>query len=118
MPFVVLGSFSAVGSALIASGVALHELMHSGVGLAGLPPLIAVMIFFGGIAASIPLSLIVANLILVAIPPVRHELDRNARGVSGGSFNKSMRDLTKAATFISVPAVIVLLLGAVEPWAR
>ena len=66
-------------------------------------------------SAVIP-GLMLGNLVLWIVPPVRRHLDTNARGVKGLGFRENMLSFAKAAA-ISVPAAFVLvMIGAVDPW--
>jgi hypothetical protein len=71
----------------------------------------------GALFAALPFGLIGANLLVRAVPPARRALDREANSVPGTSFRDSQRELLRMAPYISVPAGLVALGGAVLPWA-
>ena len=57
--------------------------------------------------ASIPLGLMVVNVISWCILPIRKVFDKEAKGYKGTSFKESMEDLFKVALIV-VPACLIL----------
>jgi hypothetical protein len=75
------------------------------------------LIFFSVALGAIVPALMLANILLASITPLRRILDAKARGVPEAGYRDGMTALSKAALFISLPALILGLIGAIEPWA-
>ncbi|MGZ3650271.1 MAG: hypothetical protein ACXWR1_05025 [Bdellovibrionota bacterium] len=57
-------------------------------------------------------SILISNLLVASIPPVRVVLDRNASGVRGGSFAESMKQGWRAIGFVGLPILALSLIVA------
>lgn len=57
--------------------------------------------------ASLPVGLIVTDLLLWSILPIRRFFEREARGRANGSFSKSMRDSLVLACYWSLPFLVI-----------
>jgi hypothetical protein len=69
--------------------------------------------FFGVLAP----TLMLLNLCLHAIPPLRRVFEENSKGVPAASYDKAMSGLRKAAAILVPPSFLLALIGAIEPWA-
>jgi len=69
--------------------------------------------FFGVLAP----ALMLLNLCLHGIPPLRRIFEENSKGVPGASYDKAMSGLRKAAAILVPPSLLLALIGAIEPWA-
>jgi hypothetical protein len=75
-----------------------------------------VFLLFPPFMIGLPSSIILGNLFLWLIPPVRRILDQNARGVPGASFSQGMAAGRKMMIFAAVPGLILTFVGVWSPW--
>ena len=71
--------------------------------------LLGVPVFF----SSIPLGMLIVNLLAWCIPPARKIFDKEAQGVKGTSFREAMKGLGKIAAYLVPICFILGLIGAV-----
>jgi hypothetical protein len=114
MPLMVISCAAAIVICSIAVSVALHRSLHPGVTLSeGTIGLVMIASLIG----LYPPALMLLNMLLHSIPALRRILDENSKGVPGASYRKSMDQLRKVAIILTPPALLVTLIGAIEPWA-
>jgi len=95
----------------------LHQVLHPEISLRAISGgAIAVMIFPSFFGALAP-ALMLLNLCLHSIPPLRRIFEENSKGLAGASYDESMRDLRKLAIVIVPPSFVIALIGAIAPWA-
>lgn len=99
---------------LVLSGI--HSAIRHSPGLfsgGGIGPVLAAV---GALLAALPFGLLAANLLVRTVLPPRRALDREAHSVPGTPFRDNHADLLRMAPYISVPAALVALGGALLPW--
>jgi len=69
--------------------------------------------FFGLLAP----TLMLLNYCFFCVPALRQIFEENSQGVPGASYDDSMSGLRKFAIWLAPPALVLALIGAVEPWA-
>jgi hypothetical protein len=77
--------------------------------------LILVPTFLAGVSLG---GLLLANVFLWHIPPIRGILDANARGVRGGSFRDAMKTAWQALLFMAFPSILLAFVLAYSPWDK
>jgi hypothetical protein len=92
-----------------------HKALHPASSFASIPGTTAVLMFFPAIFGQIAPALMLANFCLHRVSAFRRILDENAKSAPGASYRSAMRGLQKFAT-VTVPlAMVIALIGAVEP---
>jgi len=71
-----------------------------------------ILMAVGLLFAWLPLSMIVGNMLLAAIPPARRALDAEASPFSGTDLGSSNKGLLKAALFLTPVGIAIALVGA------
>ena len=95
----------------------LHRLLHPGVPLAAFHGPAAPLVFFSSFLGVMAPALMVLNVTLHAIPPMRRIFEKEYGGGPDVAYDKSMKDLRKMALLVGLPCLVLALVGAVEPWA-
>ncbi len=72
---------------------------------------------FPGIVAAIFISVILTNVVIRLVPPVRRANEEAFRGVRSGSFRESTGSLAKGAAIVVPLCIVIALIGVWEPWA-
>src|SRR5438128_1987206 len=73
---------------------------------------IPLLFFIPPFFAAVPVGLLLCNAIAWCIPPARRAFAREAEGVWHASFADAQRDLATVALYISVPTLVIALVGA------
>jgi len=68
------------------------------------------------VLGSVPLGFFAGNFFVWLIPPVRRVLDQEAKPFPKTSFSFSQRGLLKMVIYITAPAVVIAVIGALLPW--
>ena len=98
--------------------LALHRLAHGDFDLSAPINAAGFCMLFGAALALPAPALMLVNLILVQIGPLRRIFDQNAKGVPGASYSEAMKGLWKFTKIVTPSGFALGLLGALEPWAR
>jgi hypothetical protein len=117
MPLMVLSSVFAFTAASIALLWSLHRALHPGMPFAAISVGAFSLMFFSSFFGVLSPALMLLNLCLRVIPPLRRIFEENSRGVPGASYQESMSGLRKLAMVLVPPALVLALIGAIEPWA-
>lgn len=75
------------------------------------------LIFFPSFFGMLAPALMLLNLCLRSVPPLRRIFEQNSKGVHGASYGESMSGLRKPAIVLIPPTLLLALIGAIEPWA-
>src|SRR5262245_27461449 len=114
MPLMVISCTAAIVICSITVSVALHRALQPGVQLSeGTIGFVIIASLIG----LYPPALMLLNMFLHSIPALRRILDEDSKGVRGASYRKSIDQLRKVAIIFTPPALLVALIGAIEPWA-
>jgi hypothetical protein len=117
MPLMAISSIVAVTAASVGLFWALHRMLHPGISFSAIPDAVFILIFFPSFFGAMAPALMLLNLALIRIPPLKQLFDKNSEGVPGASYKSSMSGLRKVAIIMLPPALALSLLGAIEPWA-
>jgi hypothetical protein len=116
MPLMVMASVFALTIASIELLWQLHRYFHPMAAFKSVSGAAQALMIIPAFFGSIVPALILLNLVLARIPALRQIFDTNAEGVAGASYQESMHNLRKGALIVVPPALILALVGAVEPW--
>ena len=99
-------------SARVLRGVARHS--HPELNFVLLPDSAGgILMAIGLLFAWFPIAMVVANLLVTAIPTARRALDNEARGVPGTDLVSANRGLLKAAAFMTPAGWLIAVVGVV-----
>ncbi len=118
MPLTAMSCWLGLTAASAALLWSLHRALHPQIALRTISSPAMLLMLLASMAAAAPLAFILLNVLLRGAPPLQRMLDANSRGVPGASYAASMRQLRRAALLLVPPALLLGLVGAVEPWAR
>ena len=118
MPLMGISCLLGLTAASVALLWSLHRAVHPQISLRTVSSPAMLLMAVASITAAAPTAFILLNALLRAVPPVRRALDENSRGVPGASYKASMRQLGRAALLLVPLALLLGLIGALEPWAR
>ena len=115
MPLMFMSTVLTLTAGSIALLWSVHQAVHPGISFraGGAFVLMSFASFFGVLAP----ALMLLNLGLHAIPPLRRIFEENSKGVPGASYDKAMSGVRKAAAILVPPSLLLALIGAIEPWA-
>jgi hypothetical protein len=117
MPLMVMSTVLALTAGSIALLWSLHQALHPGISFRTLSGGAFALMFFPPFFGVLAPALMLLNLCLHGIPPLRRIFEENSKGVPGASYDKAMSGLRKAAAVLVPPSFLLALIGAIEPWA-
>jgi hypothetical protein len=117
MPFTALSSVFGLTIGCVTVLWTLHRALHPGISFASKSDVTFPLIVFPAFLGAVAPALMLLNFVLARIPPLRRIFEGNAEGVKGASYQASMSALWKVARILVPPALVLSLLGAIEPWA-
>lgn len=113
IPSYVIPWFLLVFASVTALGN-LYAVRHPGIQFRVLPDTIgAIFMGVGSLFAWFGPSMIIANLLVSAVPAARRALDREAAGVPGSDRAAANRGLLKVSLLLTPVGAVIALLGAV-----
>jgi hypothetical protein len=108
--------FVLVLASLIALGK-IYGLVHAGGEFRLVPDSIGgILMAVGSLFAWLCPSMVLANLLVAAVPPARRALDREAMSVPGTDRAAANRSLLRLSRYLTPAGVAIALAGAVIPW--
>jgi hypothetical protein len=117
MPLMVMSTVLALTAGSIALLWSLHQALHPGISFRTISGGAFALMFFPPFFGVVAPALMLLNLCLHAIPPLRRIFEENSKGVPGAYYDKAMSGLRKAAAILVSPSFLLALIGAIEPWA-
>ena len=103
-------------ASLIALGK-LYGLVHAVDGFRLVPDSIGgILMAVGSLFAWLCPSMVLANLLVAAVPPARRALDREAVSVPGTGRAAANRRLLRLSRYLTPAGVAIALAGVVIPW--
>ncbi len=117
MPFMALLSVFGLTIGFVTVLWTLHRARHPDISFASKSDVAFPLIVFPAFLGAVAPALMLLNFALACIPPLRRIFEGNAEGVKWASYQASMSALWKVARIHVPPALVLALLGAVEPWA-
>lgn len=117
MPVLSMSSIAVVTVASVMALWGLHHALHPDISSEVMPGVAKSLILFPSFFGAIAPGLMLLNVILRHIPPLRRIFDASGEGVRRASYPEAMKDLRKFAKVLVPPALALALLGAVDPWA-
>ena len=117
MPLMVMSTVLALTAGSIALLWSLHQALHPGISFRTISVGAFALMFFPPFFGVLAPALMLLNLCLHGIPPLRRIFEENSKGVPGASYDKAMSGLRKAAAILVPPSLLLALIGAIEPWA-
>ena len=117
MPIMVMSSVLALTAGSVALLWSLHRTLHPGISLGAMSGGAVALIFFSSFFGALAPAMMLLNVCLRRVPPLRRIFEENSKGVHGASYQESMSGLRKLAMVLVPPAFVLALIGAIEPWA-
>jgi hypothetical protein len=117
MPLMVMSSVLALTAGSVALLWSLHRALHPGISFGVMSGGAFALIFFPSFFGVLAPALMLLNLCVRGVPPLRRIFEENSKGVHGASYQDSMSRLRKLAMVLVPLALVLALIGAVEPWA-
>lgn len=117
MPLIAMSSILALTAGSVVLLWSLHRTLHPEISFQAMSDSAGVLIFIPSFFGAVAPALMLLNLLLHRIPPLRNIFGKNSENASGASYQAAMRQLRKAAIVLVPPALILALIGATEPWA-
>jgi hypothetical protein len=117
MPLMGMSTVLALTAASVAVLWSLHRTVHPGISFGTISGRALALMFFPSFFGVLAPALMLLNLCLRGIPPLRRIFEENSKGVPGASYEESMSSLRKLAVVLVPPALLLALIGAIEPWA-
>jgi hypothetical protein len=102
--FLLAAGLLAIQRASIPEGAILSSYTRAG----------SILMFVPILFPSLAIGMMIANLIAWCIPPARRTFEKEARGIKGASFRKTMRTLTIASAILLAVITPLSLLGAMN----
>ena len=110
-PWLILSWLTSVGFGK------LYGLIHPGRDFIILPQNIGgILMAVAPLFAWLGPAMVIGNLLVAAIPPVRTVLDAEARPFRGTDRRSANRDLLRVSRYMTPAALLVALIGAVMKW--
>jgi hypothetical protein len=111
MPLMVMYTVLALTAGSIALLWSLHQAVHPGISFRTISGGAFALIFFLSFLGIVAPALMLLNLCLRGIPPLRRIFEENTKGVPRASYDESMSGLRKAATVLVPPSFLLALIG-------
>jgi hypothetical protein len=108
--------FPAVFFTLFFACILLHSQLHPETYFGHLPGPGPGFMAFASLFAALPLSLMLANVVLWLIPPLHRAHETAFAGAPSASFKDGMRQLAIVALFVLPVCAVVAGIGIVDPW--
>jgi hypothetical protein len=117
MPFMALLSVFGLTIGFVTVLWTIHRALHPDISFASKSDVAFPLIVFPAFLGAVAPALMLLNFALACIPPLRRIFEGNAEGVKWAAHQASISALWKVARILVPPALVLALLGAVEPWA-
>ena len=117
MPIMIMSSILALTAGSIMLLWSLHRALHTEISLRTLSDIAGILIFLPSFIGAMAPGMMLLNLLLHHIPPMRRIFENNSRKAPGVAYREAMAQLRKVAIFLVPPSLILALIGAIEPWA-
>ena len=117
MPLMVMSTVLALTAGSVAVLWSLHRTVHPGISFGKMSGGAFALMFFPSFLGVVVPALMLLNLCLHGIPALRRTFEQTSKGVPGASYEESMSGLRKFAVVLVPPALLLALIGAIEPWA-
>jgi hypothetical protein len=105
----ILGSLLALGR--------FYSRVHAVGGFGIVPDTVGgILMAVGSLLAWLGPSMILANLLVAAVPPARRALDREAAAVPGTDRPAANRSLLRLSRYLTPAGVAIALAGIITPW--
>jgi len=95
----------------------LHRVLHPSISIRSVSTGAILLMFYPTFVGLTAPALMLGNFCFHAVPGLRHIFDANSKAVPGASYQRGMRSLSKVAKTLALPALVLALIGAAEPWA-
>ncbi|MBI1212955.1 MAG: hypothetical protein GC190_15945 [Alphaproteobacteria bacterium] len=113
---IVAASILSVCGTLLYAGFALHELLHPGTLGRHMPGPAPALIVIAAIFAGIPLALMLSNVLVWVVPPLRDIENKAFAKVPNATFADGMRQLSYVAALTVPICLIAAAMGIIDPW--
>ena len=95
----------------------LHTVLHGSQPLLSSEAVGPTLTVLGALFAALPFGFLGGNILVSLVPAARAALEREAAPVPGTCFREAQGGLLKVAPYISIPAALVGLFGALLSWS-